>query len=104
VCFNCCDSEGFCRALESLGRRQVLLNGIEAHICVYQTGMALARAGYEVQVVSDCISSRNVESKAVALSRMGASGVSLTTAEMALFELLKVGQGEKFKQISAIVK
>jgi hypothetical protein len=48
--------------------------------------------------------SRNVESKAVALSRMGASGVSLTTAEMALFELLKVGQGEKFKQISAIVK
>ncbi len=104
VCFNCCDNETFCKSLDSLKRKQVLIAGIEAHICVYQTAMALARAGYEVQVVSDCVSSREPENKAAALSRMGAAGISPTTAETALFELLKVAQGDKFKQISNIVK
>ncbi len=104
VCFNCCDSEAFGKSLEALGRRQVLIAGIEAHICVYQTAMALARAGYEVQVVSDCVASREPENKAVALPKMSAMGVLPTSAEMALFELLKVAQGDKFKQISNIVK
>jgi nicotinamidase-related amidase len=104
VCFNCCDNETFCKSLDSLKRKQVLVAGIEAHICVYQTATALARAGYEVRVVSDCVSSREPENKTVALSGMGAAGVSPTTAEMALFELLRVAQGDKFKQISSIVK
>ena len=104
VCFSCCDNEAFCKLLESLKRKQVLINGIEAHICVYQTATALARKGYEVQVVSDCVSSREPENKIVALSRMGAAGILPTSAEMALFELLKVAQGDKFKQISGIVK
>ena len=104
VCFSCCDSEAFCKSLVSLKRKQVLIAGIEAHICVYQTAMALARAGYEVQVVSDCISSREPEDKAVALYRIGAVGVIPTSTEMALFELLQVAQGDKFKQISNIVK
>lgn len=104
VCFSCCDEEQFCRSLEALKRKQVLLAGIEAHICVYQTGLALARAGYRAQVVSDCVSSREPENKAVALLRMGEAGVSPTSSEMALFELLKVARGDKFKQISNIVK
>ena len=104
VCFSCCDEEAFCRSLESLKRQQVLIAGIEAHICVYQTAMALARAGYEVQVVGDCVSSREPENKLVSLFKMGAAGISPTTTEMALFELLKVAKGDKFKQISSIVK
>ncbi len=104
VCFSCCDNEAFGKALESLKRKQVLITGIEAHICVYQTAMALAQVGYEVQVVSDCVSSREPENKTVALFRMGAAGISPTTTEMALFELLRVAQGDKFKQISNIVK
>jgi nicotinamidase-related amidase len=104
VCFNCCDEEAFNKALETLKRRQVLIAGIEAHICVYQTAMALARAGYEVQVVGDCVSSREPENKLVALSKMSDAGISPTTVEMALFELLKVAKGDKFKQISNIVK
>ena len=104
VSFNCCDEEVFGRALEALKRKQVLIAGIEAHICVYQTAMALCRAGYEVQVVGDCVSSREPENKLVSLFRMGAAGVSPTTTEMALFELLKVAKGDKFKQISNIVK
>jgi nicotinamidase-related amidase len=104
VSFNCCDEEVFCQALEALKRKQVLIAGIEAHICVYQTAMALFRAGYEVQVVGDSVASREPENKLVCLLKMGAAGVSPTTVEMALFELLKVAKGDKFKQISNIVK
>lgn len=104
VCFNCCDEDLFNKALGALKRKQILIAGIEAHICVYQTATALARAGYEVQVVGDCISSRGLENKLAALSRMSAAGIGVTTIEMALFELLKVAKGDKFKQISNIVK
>ncbi len=104
ISFNCCDEEVFCKALGSLKRNQVIVAGIEAHICVYQTAMALFRSGYEVQVVGDCVSSREPENKLVSLFKMGAAGVSPTTMETALFELLKVARGDKFKQISNIVK
>lgn len=104
LCFNCCDEERFQQKLESLNRKQVLIAGIEAHICVYQTAMALLSQGYEVQVVVDCISSRELENKDVCLTKMSHVGISPTTTEMALFELLKVAKGEKFKQISNIVK
>ena len=104
VSFNCCDETAFCRALEALKRKQVLIAGIEAHICVYQTVMGLARAGYEVQVVADCVASRDPENKSVAFLKMGVEGTKPTTMEMALFELLKVARGDKFKAISNIVK
>jgi nicotinamidase-related amidase len=104
VCFNCCDEESFCRAVDGLRRPQVLVAGIEAHICVYQTAMAMSRTGHQVQVVGDCVSSRDPENKIAALFKMGAAGVSPTTTEMALFELLKVASGDRFKQISNIVK
>jgi len=104
VCFDCCDEERFRQELESWHRQQVLIAGIEAHICVYQTAMALLGRGYEVQVVVDGISSREAENKEVSLTKMNSAGVGLTTTEMALFELLKVAKGDKFKQISNIVK
>lgn len=103
-CFSCCDEERFQQTLESSNRKQVLIAGIEAHICVYQTAMALLDSGYEVHVVVDCVASREVANKEVSLTKMSNAGVSLTTMEMALFELLKVGKGEKFKRISKIVK
>lgn len=104
LCFNCCDEERFRQELETLNRQQVLIAGIEAHICVYQTSMSLLQSGYEVQVVVDCIASRELENKEVCLTKMSHAGISPTTTEMALFELLKVAKGEKFKQISNIVK
>jgi nicotinamidase-related amidase len=104
VCFSCTDEPAFNQALKALKRKQVLIAGIEAHVCVYQTAMALAREGYEVQVVSDCIASRDPENTKTALTRLGQAGILPTTTEMALFELLKVAQGDKFKQISNIVR
>ena len=104
TCFSSCDEPGFLSTLETSGRKQVLIAGIETHICVYQTATALARSGYQVQVVADCCSSRAPENMVTALNKMGLAGISPTTMEMALFELLKVGHGDVFKQISAIVK
>jgi nicotinamidase-related amidase len=104
VNFNCCDEPAFCGALAALKRKQVLVAGIEAHICVYQPALALARSGYAGQAVSDAVASREPENRAVALNRMGAVGISPTSVEMALFELLKTAKGDKFKAISGIVK
>jgi nicotinamidase-related amidase len=104
VCFSCCDEASFMERLGQLGRKQALVAGIEAHICVYQTAAALAKAGYQVEVAGDAIASREAENKAAALTRLSLMGILPTTVEMALFELLKIAKGDKFKLISAIVK
>jgi nicotinamidase-related amidase len=102
--FSAWGEENFRRKLEELQRKQVLLTGIENHICVYQTAIDLLGSGYEVQVVSDCVSSRTPENRDLGLKRMNMEGVRLTSTEMILFELLKSAKDEKFKTISSIVK
>jgi nicotinamidase-related amidase len=102
--FSCCQNNRFVQALKALNRKQVLIAGIEAHVCVYQTAVDLVDLGYEVQVVTDAVSSRNMENKEIGLQKMRASGVSLTSLETALFELLRVAEGEQFREILKIVK
>jgi len=102
--FSCCGSERFMQELEALDRKQVLIAGIEAHVCVYQTTMDLLELGYEVQIVADAVSSRAAENREIGLARMKDAGASLTSTEAALFELLKVARGVKFKEILKIVK
>ena len=102
--FSCCKNERFIQALKAANCNQILIVGIEAHICVYQTAMDLVKLGHEVEVVTDAVSSRTVENKNVALQKMSRAGVSLTSTEMALFELLEVAEGEQFKKILKIVK
>ena len=102
--FSCCGEEAFMEALRSLARRDVLLAGIEAHVCVYQTAVDLLGAGYRVQVVSDAVGSRTPSNRAVGLERMTALGALITSVETALFELLGRAEGERFKEILSIVK
>jgi len=102
--FGCCGAPAFVDALGGLGRKQVLLAGIEAHVCVYQTAAGLLEAGYEVQVVADAIASRLPSNKAIACAKMTAAGAAITSVEMALFELLGVAEGPAFKEILKIVK
>ncbi|MBW2575402.1 MAG: hydrolase [Deltaproteobacteria bacterium] len=102
--FSSCRNDRFLQALNALNRKQVLVAGIEAHVCVYQTAAGLVGLGYEVQVATDAVSSRNLENKEIGLQRMKDSGVSLTSVETALFELIKVAEGEQFKEIIKIVK
>lgn len=102
--FSCCDVAGFMEELKKLNRKQVLICGIETHVCVYQTAMDLLGSGYEVQVVADAVSSRTLSNKTIALERMRDEGVKLTSTEMVLFELLEIAQGPKFKELLKIVK
>lgn len=102
--FSCCGDKNFLDALKATQRTQVLITGIETHICVYQTTMELLAAGYEVEVVTDAVSSRTPENKEVGLQKMKVAGAGLTGTETALFELLKVSTGAKFKEILKVVK
>ncbi|UFJ39574.1 hydrolase [Brevibacillus humidisoli] len=102
--FNACDHQPFIEAVRQTGRRQILIAGIEAHICVYQTAVGLQESGYEVQVVADAVSSRTEANKQIGIEKMRTSGVAITCLETALYELLRVARGEAFKQILKLVK
>jgi len=102
--FSCCAQETFGEALKRTGRSQVILAGIETHICVYQTARDLLDGGYEVFVLIDAVSSRTKANRQLGLDRMRQAGATLTSVEMALFEMLGVAQGDQFKQIARIVK
>ncbi len=102
--FSCCGERVFLEALEKINRRQVILCGIETHVCIYQTAMDLLAAGYEVCVVADAVSSRDPANKTLALRRMEAEGVKLTGTEMLLFELLGDAKSQQFKCILQIIK
>ncbi len=102
--FSCCGEEAFTAALEDIGREQVLLGGIESHVCVYQTAADLTDMGLEVHVLSDVVSSRSLENKILGLRQCEAFGAFTTGAEMALFELLGIAEGSAFKKIIELVK
>lgn len=102
--FSSCRNDRFLQALKALNRSQVLIAGIETHICVYQTAADLVDMGLEVQVVTDAVSSRTTANKAIGLQKMTDAGAVLTSVEAALFELLGVADGERFKEIIRIVK
>lgn len=86
------------------GKRFVIVCGIESHICVLQTVIDLAGAGYIPVVVEDCISSRKKHDKKIALERMKQEGAIVTTSESILFELLREAGTETSKKIQRLVK
>ena len=104
ISFSSCGEPRFVESLKATGRKQILVAGIETHICVYQSVVDLLQSGYAVHVVADAVSSRSPVNKAIGIEKMNAAGASLTSVETALFELLRVARGEAFKEISRIVK
>ena len=90
--------------LHDAGRPQVIVAGIEAHVCVVQSAVDLAQAGFGVFVVADAVSSRAENSKALALARMGQSGIDIINTEMAVFELLGKAGTPEFKELSALIR
>jgi nicotinamidase-related amidase len=91
-------------ALDRSGRKQVILGGIEAHVCVLQTGLDLLDAGYEVHVLSDGVFSRRAENHDLALGRLYDAGATLTSVEISLFELIRTSKHPEFRTISKLVK
>ena len=104
VCFSGCGQPEFRARLQNLNRKQVLVAGIEAHICVYQTVGDLLDMGHEVEVVADAVSSRTPENRQVGLDRMSSMGASITSVEMLLFELLGEAGSDVFRQVAKLVK
>ena len=102
--FSCCGEPAFADVVERLGRGQLVLAGIESHVCVWQTAADLLAMGHEVHVCADAVSSRTPENKAIGLQKARDAGAALTSVEAALFELLGVADGPAFKQILRIVK
>ena len=102
--FSSCGAREFVSRLESAGARQVLLCGIEAHICVNQTAHDLLARGLQVHLLADCITARTQSNWQVGLSKMQASGALPSSTETALFELLRDARHEQFKAIQKLIK
>ncbi len=102
--FSCCGSDDFLRTLYGLGRNNVILMGIETHVCVMQTALDLLESGYAPIVVEDCVSSRTLHNKEIAIARMRDEAAIITTCESLLFELCAIAGTDEFKQISHLVK
>ena len=97
--FGCFGDESFTRRLGELGREQLLVAGVESHICVTQTVLGALDAGYRVHVMSDAVGSRVASNHDVGLSRMERAGALLSSAEMAIYELLGRSDGAAFKKM-----
>lgn len=102
--FSCCGEQAFVEAMDRLAGKQVLLAGIESHVCVWQTAADLLSAGHQVQVVTDAVSSRTAANKAVGITKMRDAGAAVTSVEAALLELLKTAEGPKFQEVLRIIK
>jgi nicotinamidase-related amidase len=90
--------------LRNTGRKQVLLAGIEAHVCIYLTAADLLAEGYQVEVVADAVSSRSAKNKEIGLHKITALGGEISCTETVLFELLQRAEGERFKRISKLLR
>ncbi len=102
--FSCCGDPMFMERFNQLNRDQVLLTGIETHICVCQTGIGLIENKCQVQVVTDCVSSRTKANKEIGIRRLSQEGARVTSLEMVLFELLGDAKAGSFRQIARLIK
>jgi nicotinamidase-related amidase len=104
VHFSCGADPGFAAALEKTGRRQVIVCGMETHVCVFQTVRDLLSHGYEVHVCADAVSSRTEEHRRVGLELCRQAGAIVTTAETAIFDLLHQAGTAEFRKVAPLVK
>ena len=104
ITFSCCGNEEFREKISQSGRKNVMVTGVEAHICVQQTVFDLISAGYYVYVIADCIGSRYETDRHYAEKLMEKAGAVFTTSESALFEMLYSADHPKRKEISNLVK
>lgn len=104
MAFSCCDEPAFNEDLAVAAMKYVIIAGIETHVCVLQTVVDLLASGYLPVVVEDCVSSRRINDKQMAIARMRQEGAVITTYESILFELLRYSGTDQFRAISKLVK
>ena len=104
VHFSCCGDKDFRESLSGTGRDQILLCGIEAHVCIYQTAADLLRDGKQVAVAADALSSCTAENRRLGLRRMSELGVQTMGAQMIMFEILHRAGTTDFKTVAPLLK
>jgi len=102
--FSCLGEPVFAEKLALSGARNVIICGIESHVCVLQTAIDLKEAGYNPVVVFDCVSSRSFDNVDLAAERFRYEGIMMTSMESILFELTRSAGASEFKEISKLVK
>lgn len=102
--FSCCQEEDFMKAVKALFRKEIIVCGIETHVCVVQTVFDLLKFSYKVQVVADAVSARKETDNILALKRIESMGATVTSTEMLATELLRTSAHEKFKDVLQLIK
>ncbi len=102
--FDCCGQPPFLEELKEHNKRNVVLTGMETHICVLQTCIGLLKGGINVHLVQDAVCSRTEENWKIGVEFMREAGAVVTSTETALFQLLKVAGTEEFKKMSQRIK
>ncbi len=102
--FSSCGASAFLEKLRETGATQIVLCGLETHVCINQTAHDLLNENYQVHLLQDCVSSRFTHDKEIGLRKMQAGGVIPSSIEMALFELMRDAKHEQFKAIQELIK
>lgn len=102
--FNCCDVDAFTNRLESEGLKNIVFTGVESHICVFQTCLALIERGHEVHVPQDAVDSRTDENWHVGLELMKQAGAYVTSTESLIYQILEKAGTKEFKEMLKMVK
>lgn len=102
--FSCWRERNFIETIEKIKAKNIVLAGIEAHICVIQTALDMKKNGYNVEVAIDCTGSRSEEQKNIAMERMKQEGIKITSSEMLIYQIMESARYERFKEILEVIK
>jgi len=102
--FSCAREPSFMKALDTINPDEIILAGIESHVCVYQTSHDLLKQNRHVEIITDGISSRKIYNHTIALNRMSKEGACLSSVEMLLFSIQEKAEGDTFRKLVKLVK
>ena len=102
--FNAFSEQKFKEYISNTNKKQIIIFGIETHICVLQTIYDILNKGFDIFLVENASGSRNDKDKEIAIERLRKAGCEIVTTEMVIFELLKSSRHPKFKEIQALIK
>jgi len=104
TCFSCAEAVGLVEQLQRNGRNQIIVTGMEAHVCILQSALQLRELGFSIFIPEDAISARRLENYQNSLKRMDDAGICISNTESVLFEWLRDASHEHFREISAMVR
>lgn len=104
ISFDCFNDKKFVKLIEKERKKNLIICGIEAHVCVTQTVLSALEKGFNVYLIADAISSRKKSDYEIAIKRMIHEGAKLASTEMIIFQMIKDSKDEEFKELSNIIK